>query len=303
MELKKRKLPSFSNMGIREVEQGILAISTPSAFPAIARRTALNIQRILLGEEPGSIPVSFAVGERLTINMATARAINVYPNWSILTEAELINQEIAEVERKLDLNTAVKEAIDANLDLAANERFVAAGSQNIKEARSKLLPQLSLSALGTAIDRDRAFASFGAMPEFTSSGSITATQVIFSEPAHANLSIQKSLQKTRVWQREQLRLDIILAASTAYLNVLRAKSFERIQRENLKRIRSNLELAQVREAVGVAGPAEVYRWESEMATNRKAVIQASAQRSLAEIELNRLLHRPLEEPFITIETK
>jgi outer membrane protein len=296
-----RKLPSFSSLGVSDVEQGILASVITNLFPKVARRVALNVQRILLREEPGSLPVSIVIGEQLTINMATARAIDVYPNWAVMTEAELINEERVEFERKLDLNSAVQEAVMMNLDLAARERFVVAGLQNVKEARSKLLPQLSLSGLGVIIDEDRAEASFGTQAERTLSGSVTATQVIFSEPAWANLSIQKSLQKTRELDYEQLRLDIALAASTTYLNVLRGKTFERIQRDNLKRTRANLEIARVRESVGTAGPAEVHRWESELALNRKAVIQANARRTVAEIELNRLLHRQLEEPFMTLE--
>jgi outer membrane protein TolC/ABC-type uncharacterized transport system substrate-binding protein len=300
-ELIKRKLPSFSVFEVRDVEQGILASVIADVASQIARRVALNIQRILLGEEPGSIPVNLAAGEQLKINMETARAIDVYPDWRVLVEAELINEERTDIERKLSLSSAVQEAIDVNLDLAARERFVAAGSQDMKEARSKLLPQINLFGTGMIIDEDRAEASFGSQAERTLSGSVTATQVIFSEPTWANLSIQKSLQKTREWDYEQLRLDIVLAASTAYLNVLRAKTFERIQKDNLKRIRTNLGIARVRESTGMAGPAEVFRWESELATNQKDLVQAEAQRQIAEIQLNRLLHRPLEEPFITLE--
>jgi outer membrane protein TolC len=300
-ELIKRRLPSFSGFDVSDVELGILACTVTDLFPKVARRVALNVQRILLGEEAGSIPVNIVIGEKLTINDATARAIGVYPNWGVITEAVLINEERAEVERKLDLSSAVQEAVGVNLDLAAKEKFVAAGAQNINEARSKLLPQLNLSGTGLVIDEDRAEASFGTQAERSLSGSLTATQVIFSEPAWANLNIQRSIQKTRELDYEQLRLDIALAASTAYLNVLRAKTFERIQKENLRRTRANLELARVRESVGTAGPAEVYRWESELALNRKAVILSNASRNIAEIELNRLLHRPLEEPFITLE--
>jgi outer membrane protein TolC len=296
-----RKLPSFSLFGVLEVERGILAGLKPDIFPKLARRIALNVQRILLGEEAGSLPVSFAIGEQFTINMATARKIGVSPGWGVLTEAEQIQQERKDVERELDLESVVREAVDANLDLAAKERFVAAGRQNISEARSSLFPQVDISSLGLVIDEDRASASFGQQAERTVSGSISATQIIYSEPAWANLEIQKELQKTREWERKQLELDIVAAATTAYLNVLRSKTFERIQTENLKRTRSNLELARVREVVGSAGPAEVYRWESQVATNRKTVIEANSQRNLAEIELNRLLNRPLEEPFRTLE--
>jgi ABC-type uncharacterized transport system substrate-binding protein len=80
-ELIKRKLPSFSVFEVRDVEQGILASVITDVASQIARRVALNIQRILLGEEPGSIPVNLAMGEQLKINMETARAIDVYPDW------------------------------------------------------------------------------------------------------------------------------------------------------------------------------------------------------------------------------
>jgi outer membrane protein TolC len=301
-ELNKRKLPSFSGFEVSDVERGVLACAISNIYPDIARRAALNIQRILLGEEPGIIPVNITIREQLTINMATVRAINVYPNWSVLTEAELINPERENLERRLNLNSAVQKAIDVNLELAARERFVAAGAQDIKKARSRLLPHVDLSGAGIVVDRDRAEASFGAQPQRSLVGSINISQIVFSEQAWANLSIQKSLQNSREWDFEQLRFDIALAASTAYLNVLRAKTFERIQRNNLRRVRANLDVARFRESVGTAGPAEVYRWESEIATNRKVLIQMNAKRNLAEIELNRILHAPLEEPFLTDET-
>ena len=53
----------------------------------------------------------------------------------------------------------------------------------------------------------------------------------------------------------------------------------------------------MRESIGYSRRSEVFRWESEIASDRKDVIEANAQRNLAEIALNRLLHRPLEESF------
>ena len=296
-----RKIPSFSLMGRSEVERGILAGLKPDIFPKLARRVALNLQRILLGEDAGSLPVVLAAGEQLTINMATARAIGVSPSWAVVTEAELIQQTREDITRKLHLYAAVQEAIAVNLELAAKDRFVAAQAQNIADARAHLLPQVGLFGGAMMIDEDRAKGSMGQQPERTLSGSVSATQVLYSEAAWANLSIQKKLQTGREEERRQLRLDITQAAATAYLNLLRAQTFERIQTENLKRTRANLELARVREVVGTAGPAEVYRWESQIASNRKAVIEANSRRNLAEMELNRLLHRPLEESFLTEE--
>ncbi len=297
-----RRLPSFSWMGQLEVDQGILAGRTPKEFPErLARRTALNIQRILLGEEASTLPVAFPARDRLTINMRTARAIGVYPRWKVLTEALLVDDEERPTKRTLSLRRAVEEAIAANLDLAVQDRAVSAGAQDINLATSNLLPQIDVALDGSLIDEDRAAASFGAQPQRALGGGASLTQVIYAEPLWANRSIQKQVQQARIHDRRAVRLDITLAAGTAYLNILRAKTFERIEKQNLEVTRTNLELAQVRESIGAASPGEVYRWRAQIAANRQNVIDASATRNQVEIELNRLLNRPLEESFATEE--
>lgn len=294
-----RQLPSFSLLGREEVERGILAgLTPPEEFERIARRTALNIQRILLGEEAGELPVHFANAEKLALNIATARAIGVRPTWAILTIADRVDVQ-REVERVLSLEDAVREAVEANLDLLAEEKLVAAGEEEVKAARSVLLPQLDVSARGVVIDEDQARQSIGQAAERTLSGSARLSQILFSDDAWASLDVSRKLQVARERERDQLRLDIAQAAATAYLDVLRGKTSERIQRENLDRTETNLELARVRESIGFSGPGEVYRWEGEVAAQRRTVIDANSRRNVAEIRLNRLLHRPAEEHFRT----
>ncbi len=298
-----RKLPSFSMWGRSEVEAGLLASNKPKAdLSRIARRIALNVQRILLGEDAGTFNVAFPEGEELTINMATARAIGVYPTWSVLTEAELLHERVTEVERKLSLQSVVREAIEANLDIAVENSNVAAGEQSVKQARSALLPQIDLDAGGVVIDEDRADARFGLQPERSLTGSATARQLIYSDDAWTNFSVEKRFQTSREEQRETVKLDIARDAAVSYLNVLRTKTSERIQKENLRLTRANLERARVRVSIGIASRAEEFRWESEIATSRQFVLRAQARRQQAETNLNRLLNRPLEEPFLTEET-
>ncbi len=291
-----RRLPSYSVVGTSEVKRGLLVgISQDFDIPRLARRLAVNVQRILLGEDPSSFSVMFSRGERLTINMATARAIGVSPSWGVLTEAELV-RETRDVPRRLTLLKTIKEALTANLDLVAQGHFVESGVQGVNEARSVLLPQLDASGLGVVVDEDLA-SPFQSERSF--SGSAKFRQLIYSHTAFKNFQVQKRLQLSRVAERDQVRLDIIQEAATAYLNLLRANTFEQIGKDNLKLTRSNLELARVRQSIGYSGPGEVYRWESQIATDRNSVIQANSQRNLAEISVNRVLHRPLEEPFQT----
>lgn len=298
--LRERHLPSFSAVGTAPVEQGLLAgLHQEADVGRLVRRVALNIQRILSGEAPGSLPVVFSRSQRLVIDMATARAIGVYPSWKVLTEARLLNQTPEPIARHLTLTGAIQEALQVNLDLAASARAVAAGEQEVRRARSRLLPQLEVAGSGLLIDEQ------GASPvqtgrSFTGSGSLA--QVVYAEPAWAEMAIQHALQRSRQAEGEQRRLEVVQEAATAYLNVLRAKTFARVQKDNLELTHSNLEVALVRQSIGVAGAVEVFRWESQLATDRQRLIEANARHNQAEIALNRVLHRPLEEPFSVAET-
>ncbi len=299
--LKERRLPSFAFEGKSDVERGLLVGIAPAVqMERLARRVALNARRILLGEDASTLPVAFARAEGLTLNMRTARAIGFSPSWQVLTRAELLHDEPELQGQPLTLADAVRDALELNLNIRISQSNVIAGKENIREARSALLPRIGLTGRGIAIDEDDAAAVPG-RAERTTSGSLTLEQTLYSEPAWANLEVQKQLQAARVSEREQVRLDIVLETAQAYLDILRAKTNARVQKDNLRLSRSNLELAQARRRIGTAGPSEVYRWESEIANAQRAVVEAQSQRRVAEIALNALLYLPLEEVVATVE--
>jgi outer membrane protein TolC len=302
--LKSRRLASYTAMGEDWVRRGFLtSAATDLVGPRMARRTALNVQRILLGEDPASIPVQFTRNAHVSINMATARAVGVSVPWAIMTEAVLIDREHRDIERRVNLGSAVREAVARNLDLAAQGLAVAAGEQRVRGSRAPLLPQVDFDVDALVIDADRAAASFGRQPERSIAGSATLVQRLYSERAWADYGIEKHLQEGRVQGRDEVRLNVILQAATTYLTVLRAKTVERVVQDNLRVSRSNLEVAEVRQSTGTATAGEVARWESEIARSRQEVITANSLRNIVEIELNRILYRPLEESFLTEEVQ
>jgi outer membrane protein TolC len=126
------------------------------------------------------------------------------------------------------------------------------------------------------------------------------SQLVYSDAALAGRDVQQRALEISELDRETSRLDVIRDISVAYVNVLIAATFEQIQQQNVDLSRTNLDLATARESVGVASRAEVFRWQSEIATDRSAVIEATVQRNLAEIELNRIRDRPLEDAFRTV---
>lgn len=298
-----RKLPSFSVAGKNGVDEGALMGLAPEFNPTReARRVALVVQSILLGQDPGNFPVVFDAGSSPSINMATAREIGFYPTWNLLTEAVLVDDRVAETGRKLTLEQAAGESVEVNLDLLAAGEFVAAGAQDVRLALAQLLPQSDIFVDNTYIDKDRAEASLGTQPQRDISVGGNLRQLIYSEKAWSNLTVQKRIQESREFTRDEIELDIIAATSIGYLNVLRAKTIENIQKENLKLSKSNLGIARIRRDIGVASPAEVYRWESQISSDRIEVVNAEAQRKNTEILVNRLLHRPQGEAFMTVET-
>lgn len=300
--LKQRKLPSFSYFGHSEVVQGLLAGSAPEAnYSRLARRTALSLQSILLGKNPKDLPVFIDQEDRLVLNMATARAIGFSPTWEQLIDAQLIEPYPEPSKPRLTLAATVKQAMQVNLDLAAFDQRLAGGEAEVRKARSALLPQLSLVGKGLLIDDDRAEASLGSQAERSLTGGLVLEQSLYSEPRRANYRVQQEQQLERLQEQHQLQLDIAQTAATSYLNVLRSKTLQNIRTNNLRLTRSNLALARRRQEIGFSGPAEVYRWESQLAQDRKELIQATTRRSLAEMALNRVLQRPAEEPFATAE--
>ncbi len=296
----KRKLPTFSHVGRAEVDRGVLISLSPySTRKRIARRVAVHVQRTLQGEDPRNYPVVTRQTEQLAINMKTARQIGVWPSWTVLTEAELVGRTRTGISRTVSLESVAKQALAGNINYDAAKILLQANNQRVKLARSNLLPQLSVSTSGVLIDRDRATATLSAQHRYTWTADATFRQILFSEKAWAGYTVQKHLQRSRVHDLDAMRLDTVVAAAVAYLNVLAAKSFERIRAATLRNTRANLDLARTRLALGFASKAEVYRWDVKIAIDRKAVIDSSAQRRVAEIQLNRVLNRPLEEPFRT----
>lgn len=302
-EFIEKKIAAFAMTNFEYAEVGFFATTmAEGAMGQVARQVAINIQEILLGENPATLPVTFSKGQKLTINMATARAINIYPSLDYMTGARLLNDQRDDIGRRVTLHQVVDEALAANLDLAAVEREVLAGSYGVGEARSALLPQLFVGTGGRAIDDDRAALGQGTIPEKAWVGSVAASQQIYSERSWAGYSVEKSLQSGRESNRDSIRLDIIYEASTSYLDVLRRKTIEQLQKDNMQLTQANLERAQIRLSTGVAGPDELYRWQTKFANDRQVVLRAESASMDAMQALNRILNRSLREEFIAEET-
>ena len=72
--------------------------------------------------------------ERLTINMATARAVETWPTFRVLTEADLINEEVEFVKRRRELGFSLDHT-SSLLALAETEERTCKEVSEIAEER------------------------------------------------------------------------------------------------------------------------------------------------------------------------
>ena len=300
-ELIRRNLPSYSLIGTTPVERGLLAASAPdSDWNRLARRNALNLQAVLLGENPGDQPVSFRHKRQLTINMDTARQIGVAPRFDVLSAAVLLNEDDLSGDTQWTLSTVAHESLKSNLDIQSSIAGVNAGSELERQAKSLIGPQFN-TALGVVqLDPDRGNGVANLVAERTASVALNASQIIYSEASRANIEIRRLVQQARQSAHRAVELDIVQQATVGFLNILKFQTMLDIRRRALNLSRANLHLARDRVQLGSVTVSDVYRWESEVATSRQGVLAARAQLDQAMDALNKILHRPIGERFKTV---
>jgi len=293
-----RGLPSFAILGRTELQHGLLMTSGGREEDAVryARRFALNVQRIVLGDEPGAMDVRMAEPQRLAINMRTAEAIGFFPRYAVLVDAEQLFGDELELGAPLGLTEAIAEALKSNRSLATAAYEPQLAAQDRKLARSQLLPQLGLSAMAVQIDEDRANPII--QPERSTDAEIVGSQVVFSDEALASLEIAAFIENAAVYGYEVDVLETMQSAARGYLSVLRARALERVQRSNLEVTRSNLELARLRQSIGMSGRGDVLRWESQIATDRQNLVAAESERRVALTAFNQVVNRPKNMNFV-----
>ncbi len=289
------KMPSYSLMGRDELKMGILATSSGRDRDTIryARRIALLMQSILLGENAANLKVALSQPEKLAINMETARAIEFSPKWKFLETADLLYEDNLQNQTLLTFTQAIEEAVASNLSLQVDRLDLELAKDSVTNSRSILLPQLNIGTGITQIGEDQAELQGS---ERSADGSLNLSQTIYSESQRSGYAVAKLLQQAEDANLQSNILNIISNTATSYLQLLSAEATEEVRKSNVKVTETNLELAEARLRIGSSDRSEVLRWRSQIATDRRNLYSAEAMREQAGINLNQLLHKPLSEP-------
>lgn len=294
-------LPSAALMGEEMVESGaLIGYEAESNIQRIPRRIAINVSKIVAGINPSELPVGMPIyNKNLLINMAAARKSGVYPTWEMMSDALLVNYNQVETDRVLTLKGAIAEALQQNLSIKAAEKTPLIGQTNVDLAKAQLLPQVDASTSLALIDKKTTESSFGTRGRLTWIASGSLSQLLYSEPAMANVTIQNLLQKSNEYELLEAQLNAVQDVAISYLNVLQAESFVRIQHENVVVTKENYDISKAKEAVGYSGASDLNRWQSELALKNIDLNDAQAQYRQSKFQLNQLLNRPINEAFKT----
>ncbi len=292
--LKGKQLPSFSSQKWH-VDHGIMAcISDENDLLQVVRKLAIMVDEAVSGEPLSEMLVSINFKDDLFINAATVKSLDLGLSFDIYFTANFIEED--QDLPSYSLEEVMETALQNNFGIKITNQDISLAIQDVKSARTNILPTLDLGASATQIGFEQANELLD-FPERKITGQLALDQVIYSERAFAGIKIATYLQKAQEFATQAEILELLLNTYFDYFSVLASKTVLEIERENLENFKTNLELARIRVGLGSASRAEILRWESEMATANQSVVEASTNLLATKFRLNTSLANTLEEEF------
>ena len=291
-----KRIPSFTNTAASDVRDGWLATNqSDSSFERLFRRIALGVDAVVNGEDLATRPVFLDLGDEVTLNYNTAEKIGVSLRFSQIATTNVVGSfDDFVVDQSLTILDAVEIALENNLSLGVNAIDVDLAKENLASAKTNYLPDVSLSASGRYVDPDLARLSGGQNPEKTTSGALGLSQTLYSTDASAAIGIRKSLLAAEEENYNTAVLDTVLHTTQACFNFLRLKNAFRSQSENLEITKRNLNVAQQNFEAGKSSKADIFRFQSEMATNTQSLIDALNSFQQGQHAINAILNNPID---------
>ncbi|MEM1001135.1 MAG: TolC family protein [Bacteroidota bacterium] len=291
-----KRLPSFTANPIEDVENGILATNhDKSDIDQFFRRIALTVESVVNGEELDSLGTVIESESSLSINFNTANKIGLPLRYSLINSTNFIGNPDEQTSDKIyNLYSVMQEAIIENLELETFRQDVELINKDWQIAKSDYLPDLSANAVGNLNDPDIAEISFGQSPEFQTLGNVTLSQLVFSNDANANITIQAALRDAQKENYNSEELNTIFNSAQAYFNALILKANLSIQSKNLELTKLNLKIAEENFDAGQTGKSDVLRFRSELTQNTQDLIEAINQLQEGFYELNFILNNPID---------
>ncbi len=195
------------------------------------------------------------------------------------------------------LGDALAVAYDTNPQLAAQRSALKATDEDVAKANGGWRP--TVSAQGTYGDQDYHFSG-------TPAGSSTNTthplqgQVTLTEPVFrggrtwAEIAKAKALVRAGRAQLEGVEQTVLLAAATAYMDVVRDEAIVDLQRHNVQVLEKQLKATELQFKVGDLTQTDVAQSRARFAGAQSGLVTAEGQLAVSRANFEQVIGRPAE---------
>jgi outer membrane protein TolC len=194
--------------------------------------------------------------------------------------------------QRLTLAAAVQRATEAAPGVQTAGYRMDDARARVGEARSRLLPSLSLA--GTWLNRSENLAAFGltepGLPPFIQpfnnwDARVRLTQAVFDYSGWQHLRAEGYLADGSAADRTAAVEEAARAAAQAYLRAVRASSLLGARQADAETAAQLLSLAEAQLQAGVSAPLDVTRARTQLVAAQGALLVARNQRQKADIDL------------------
>lgn len=208
--------------------------------------------------------------------------------------------------RVLTLEEAKQIALERNLNAVQAQNNIDAAQSAVLAAYGRYLPTLSASGSWTRSQLEGPIYTQGIpIPGSTSkqttgsfSGGVSANLLLFDAfEREANVNRANATSDATDLSARRTRQAVVFQVESAYLNVLRLGQLVRVSEENLKRDRRQLERIIESNRVGALSLADVYRQQSQVASDELSAINAQNGFDKAKADLVALIGLSVAEEY------
>ncbi len=285
--LRAKKIPSFVVGGDSLVVAGALISDTVDEDRRVlARRVALDLQLAIAGESRTRGVRLLEPKRRTTINIDTARAIDVDFQLDELMNARIVQGSNNTL--SLSFLSALEQAMGKNLDLRAQQYQLQIDTESLVQARAAKRPQIAAQVEYTRRGE--------ALPAQDTLAVLAVSQTLYSASENAAVNVAKLGLKASESSLEQQQLDTVQRTASAYFQALQTQAQFESSLRDLALNRENLSLAEKRKSSGSGSGADIYRWQAIIANSESALLGAYTANTSAQHQLVQLLNSRMEIP-------
>jgi len=302
-EVMERKIKSYSLKGYESLGEGVLYSTEIKNWKVkVARMIAINLMDFHNGRKVENLKSNFLSFEKIAYSLDVAKNLGINITNLNFTPYEPSVKKVVQAIPKLDLETAVDNAIEENLDYLGQKYQEKVANYRENSRLGKILPQINLNMEYNQRKKNRTVAFLGISEMVTTLG-INATQVVFDDDIFRNYAVAGYLFKKRQYLKQQAEIDLVNTTVNAYLGILRATSFVKIREENLRVTMENLDVATLKYKSGRGAKTEIYRWESEVAQNKNMLTRSNVNLRNSYHFINQLMKTSLDKIYRMEEFK